>query len=181
MEKEMDSERIYASNAKKENQRQYMREYYRKNRSKLLEYHAEWGKNHRLKEIWWAMRTRCRDTGNIYYGAKNIKVCDEWNDYNEFEKWALNNGYSADLTLDRIDSAKGYNPENCRWVSRTVQQRNRDFCRTVTFNGETHCVSEWCEITGISIDAMRNRLRRGWSIERALTQKQALHKKGDKS
>lgn len=46
------------------------------------------------------------------YGAKGIKVCDEWrNDFLEFEKWALINGYDENLSIDRIDVRKDYTPK----------------------------------------------------------------------
>lgn len=71
------------------------------------------------------MKSRCGDKNNPNYGGKGISVCDEWLDFKAFEKWAYENGYEdppcgarrADcLSIDRIDSSKGYNPENCRWI-----------------------------------------------------------------
>lgn len=63
------------------------------------------------------------------YGARGIKVCDEWRDKksgrNNFLTWALNNGYSDGLTLDRIDVNGDYCPENCRWTDSSVQSFNR--------------------------------------------------------
>ena len=53
-----------------------------------------------------------------WYGAKGIKVCDEWDDFLKFKTWALNNGYEENLTIDRIDPAKNYEPSNCRWITR---------------------------------------------------------------
>lgn len=66
-----------------------------------------------------------------YYGARGIKICDEWlNDYTAFKKWALDSGYDANAehgvcTIDRINVNGNYEPVNCRWVSMTIQSRNR--------------------------------------------------------
>lgn len=149
----------------------YAQRYYRSHKIEEAERHRKYSEEHRLRCIWNAMKRRCSNKNDKYYGGKNIGVCDEWMDFNTFEKWALENGYAPKLTIDRIDANKGYCPDNCRWVTRTVQQRNRDCCHIIEYNGEAHCLTEWCEITGLSKDALNNRIRRGWTIERALTQK----------
>ena len=81
--------------------------------------------------IWAGMRDRCNRPTNqdfIYYGAKGVKVCEQWNEYLEFKKWSLLNGYETfkNLQIDRIDADKDYSPDNCRWVTPKVNQRNRD-------------------------------------------------------
>lgn len=134
-----------------------------------------------LYGLWWSMKRRCTDknvASYIRYGAKGIRVCTEWLDYSEFYKWANSNGYRHGLTLDRIDSNKDYCPENCRWVDWKTQERNRKNNRLITFNGETHCLSEWAEITGINRRTLRNRLLRGWSVEKSLTEH--IHNKKEK-
>jgi len=84
--------------------------------------------NTRLHRIWAAMRRRCQNPNYChysYYGGRGIKVCDEWNDYAVFSKWAKENGYSDDLTIDRIDYNGDYSPQNCRWVTMAEQNRNK--------------------------------------------------------
>lgn len=83
----------------------------------------------RLYRIWKGMKTRCNNP-NVshfkYYGGKGIRVCDEWShDYSAFKEWSLRHGYAEDLTIDRIDSDGNYEPDNCRWVDMTVQNRNK--------------------------------------------------------
>ena len=56
---------------------------------------------------------------------RHCYICDEWLDFTNFYRWAMENGYRKELTIDRIDNKKGYSPDNCRWVTRVVQNRNR--------------------------------------------------------
>ena len=100
----------------------YRAEYWRERQKK----HGESGT--RLATEWYAMRERCRR--NIphfkYWAGRGIKVCEEWeNSFESFRDWALGNGYKDNLTLDRIDNDKGYSPDNCRWVTKAEQNKNR--------------------------------------------------------
>lgn len=100
----------------------------------------------RLYRIWALMITRTTNKNNPawkYYGARGIKVCKEWKDFAGFSFWAKNNGYSDNLTIDRIDNNKGYEPSNCRWVTMSVQNNNRRSCVLYTYNGETHNLKQW--------------------------------------
>ena len=127
----------------------------------------------RLHHIWKNMRQRCSNPHKPdykYYGGKGITVDDIWNDYEVFAKWAIENGYSDNLTIDRIDVNGNYCPNNCRWVSMTEQARNMSRNRIITYNGESHCVTEWGEILGISAKVLSSRINaHGWSVERAFT------------
>jgi hypothetical protein len=80
----------------------------------------------RLYRIWCGMRERCYyNKSNVYkwYGAKGISICDEWHKFENFRDWAMANGYKDDLTIDRIDSNKNYEPSNCRWITRSENAR----------------------------------------------------------
>lgn len=126
----------------------------------------------RLYRIWVNMHRRCeyeKNGGYAYCGAKGIRVCEEWKDFQTFRDWAYAKGYEETLTIDRIDNSKNYCPENCRWVSMKTQENNRDNCHYITFNGETHTLTEWAEITGINKYTLSYRINQaGWSLERAL-------------
>ncbi len=83
----------------------------------------------RLYCIWSGMIKRCtnpKEPAFERYGAKGIRVCDEWREsFEAFQEWAKSAGYRDDLTIDRIDGRKSYYPENCRFTTRTVQNQNR--------------------------------------------------------
>lgn len=92
------------------------------------------GKSHtRLYNVWAGMRQRCNDPEHKSYknyGGRGISVCEEWNDYEIFEKWAYENGYNpaadySDCTLDRIDVNGNYSPQNCRWTDAKTQASNK--------------------------------------------------------
>lgn len=88
----------------------------------------------KLHNAWRAMKARCniRSCSNFeYYGGRGIRVCEEWNrSYATFQEWAINNGYSEGLSIDRIDPNGNYEPSNCRWEDKEVQARNRRTRRT---------------------------------------------------
>lgn len=85
--------------------------------------------NTRLYNIWQKMKQRCSYAGYHafnHYGGRGIKVCDEWlHNFQSFYYWAMANGYTDSLSIDRIDNDKGYSPENCRWIPFAEQSRNR--------------------------------------------------------
>ena len=76
------------------------------------------------------MKTRCYNPLEIHRHYKNIIVGGGWeNDVKEFYDWSMANGYSDDLSIDRIDTYGNYEPNNCRWTTKTIQARNR--CITI--------------------------------------------------
>ena len=103
------------------------------------------------------------------YGGRGITICPEWKDnFEAFYEWAMNCGYSNELSIDRIDNDGNYEPSNCRWVSAKVQNNNTQRNHYLTYNGETHTAKEWSEITGISNSTICHRIGYGWPIERVL-------------
>jgi len=129
--------------------------------------------NTRIYKTWQNMKSRCNNpkTSKYHiYGGKGIKVCDEWlNSFQKFYEWGMANGYTNKLTLDRIDGNEDYQPENCRWATYKEQNNNTTQNHSITFNGETHNLCQWPEIIGVSNKCLSERIRRNWSIERALT------------
>ena len=127
----------------------------------------------RIYIIWKSMRQRCFSktcAAYKYYGGKGVTICDEWMDYENFLDWTLKNGYSDTKTIDRIDSDGNYCPENCRWATALVQSNNRSFNKRITYNGETHTVSEWARIMNMNYGTFNSRIKRGWDLERVFNQ-----------
>lgn len=89
--------------------------------------------NDRLFGVWRGMCTRCENEDSYAYrnyGAKGVRICDEWHDYFVFREWALSTGYDYDAprgqcTLDRINPFGNYEPSNCRWADWDTQQHNK--------------------------------------------------------
>ena len=130
--------------------------------------------NSRIFGIWSGMRTRCNNSNDYHYkwyGARGIKICSEWmDDFQVFYDWSMNNGYSDDMTIDRIDPNGNYEPTNCRWISRKEQMCNTRRNVLLTYGGKTMCAKEWSKVTGINdrtICYRKNKL--GWSDEKTLT------------
>jgi len=119
-------------------------------RTNLTANHKHKMSHTRPYEIWQCMKKRCynpHDARYDRYGGRGITVCDEWrNDFKAFYKWALENGYADNLTIDRIDNDKGYSPDNCRWADAETQCRNRASNINITIGNATKTLTEWCEI-----------------------------------
>lgn len=127
-----------------------------------------------LYKAWHGMISRCEnplDSSYLDYGGRGITVCHEWHDRDTFIAWAKRNGWRKGLQIDRKDNNRGYSPDNCRFVTAKVNQRNTRLTRMITFNGETRSMSEWAEHLGIDYYTLSTRINTlKWSIERALTQ-----------
>ena len=127
----------------------------------------------RIYNIWRSMRQRCNNpkcSNYKNYGGKGIKVCQEWEDFQTFHKWAMDHGYSEELTIDRTDVHGNYEPSNCRWVSYKEQANNKSNSRYIEVDGERHTISEWGDISGISSKTIWMRLKIGWTPKRAVTE-----------
>ncbi len=121
-------------------------------------------------EAWHAMIRRCenpRAIGWKNYGGRGVKVCDRWRHSSKDFLEDMGRRPSPSHSLDRIDSNGNYTPENCRWATLKEQHRNRRDNAYVNYKGETRCVSEWAETVGMNPELLRDRLRYGWTMERA--------------
>lgn len=125
-----------------------------------------------LHTIWQHARERCSNKNNPRYGGRGIKMFPEWEkDFLKFKEYVdsvLGERPGDRYSLDRIDNDKDYEPGNIRWASPKEQARNKSSNRLITFEGETLCLTDWARRIGISSTALRQRIKLGWSIEKAL-------------
>ncbi len=105
-------------------------------------------------------------TGYSRYGGLGIGICDRWMTFAKF--YADMGDRPKGCTLDRIDNSKGYYPANCRWSSKRDQCNNRKNNVVLTYCGEAKTVAQWARSAGIRHATLKNRLRLGWSLEKAI-------------
>lgn len=93
------------------------------------------------------------------YGGRGIKICDEWkNDFLVFYKWSIENGYSDNLTIDRIDVNGNYEPSNCRWATIEMQANNKTNNHFITYNNQTLTINQWARKLNIPRETIKTRL-----------------------
>ena len=112
-------------------------------------------KDKRLSNIFSEMKSRCYNSANksyCWYGGQGVRICDEWLLRPEtFYDWAINNGYNEALTIDRIDATKDYCPENCRWITQSLNTR-RATCASPITATITMSRREWADLMGVGIN-----------------------------
>lgn len=123
---------------------------------------------------WKEMKRRCYNPSASYYhcyGGRGITVCQRW--LESFASFLADMGEkpSPKHSIDRIDNDGNYEPANCRWATPIEQAQNTTHAKRITFNNETMSLSAWARKIGIDDAALSSRLRRGWTLEMALTTK----------
>lgn len=130
---------------------------------------------HYLYSTWFAMIGRCENQNHInykYYGGRGIKVCDEWHDFWKFVEWSDSvGGRPKGYTIDRINNDGNYEPFNCRWADRKTQDSNKSSNTLIEYNGVSKTVTEWAKELNMRPQVLFQRLSRGWSVERAFSEK----------
>lgn len=117
----------------------------------------------------WARCTNPNDISYRFYGAVGIRVCQRWESFQNFFD-DMGHKPTKDHSLDRKDSKKDYGPNNCRWSTEVEQQNNKKSNRIIKAFGLVKTIAEWSRHTGINHHTIRDRLKRGWKPENALTQ-----------
>ena len=120
--------------------------------------------NKRIKRIFDDMKQRCYNKNRKdyrWYGAKGIKICDEWFDNpKSFEEWALQNGYQDNLTIDRINENKNYSPDNCRWIENKQNAKYKSTTFFINVDGEIHSGKDWSKILGLGANRISTYVRK---------------------
>lgn len=140
---------------------------------------------HPVYSIWHAMVSRCHnpnDHAYADYGGRGIKVCDEWRDIKLFAKWADSEGFvkGKNLSIERKDVNGNYCPENCCWIDRNLQTRNRRNTIKLSIDGEEKPLSEWSEIYQINHSLVLSRYEKGYRNPKDLFYKGNLQRRDTK-
>lgn len=134
----------------------------------LIKNHKHKQSGTRLYKIWQGIKRRCynvHDSRYHRYGGRGITVCDEWkDDFSVFYEWAIANGYSDELTIDRKNNDGNYTPDNCKWADAKEQCNNRSTNIRITIGNSTRTLTEWCEIFGLDYKKINARYHRNQFI-----------------
>jgi hypothetical protein len=125
-----------------------------------------------LRHVWRGIHRRCtseKDSRYHRYGGRGITVCEEWNDFERFKNWSYSHDYHEGLTIERIDNDGPYSESNCKWATKKEQANNTKNNRIIEFEGKSHTIAEWSEITGIKQGTILKRIQLGWSAKEVLT------------
>ena len=132
--------------------------------------------------IYRGMINRCydpKDRNFKNYGYRGIGVCDRWR--LSFEAFCADMGERPEpqhlYSIERIDNNGNYSPDNCKWATKAEQALNKRSNLRLTFNGQTLTLSQWTKLLNFKASTLHNRLKLGWSIERALTTPLAYYQK----
>jgi hypothetical protein len=116
--------------------------------------------------VWEGMRRRCRNLKDPHYGGRGIRVSEEWEDFTVFYKDMGPRPSKCDI--DRIDNDGNYEKNNCRWVPRKLNCRNKSNNTLLGYDGTFKTLAEWSENLGISHSTLLERLEH-WPLKEALT------------
>lgn len=132
------------------------------------------GSGTKLYKVFLQMNQRCynpNDSAYKNYGGRGIITCPEWKggeNFINFQKWALSNGYEEGLTLERVNVNRNYQPDNCKWATRIEQANNKRNNAFLEINGVTKTFAQWSKEYNLTRSLIRDRIRLGWIGEELL-------------
>lgn len=133
-----------------------------------------WKKTHGMSntpefQIWTSMRRRCRAKHRPDWRVYGLfQVCKRWEKFENFIE-DMGKRPSPKHSIERIENSHGYSPDNCKWATQTEQGRNRRTNHILTFDGRSQCIIEWAEEFNMRPGTLLERLRRGWTVKKAIT------------
>lgn len=135
-------------------------------RNRIIEQNTTHGlANTRLYKIWCGMKKRCFNKNSQSYnnyGGRGISICNEWiNNFQAFYDWSISNGYSENLTIERINVNGNYCSDNCRWVTLKEQTKNQRKTIRYTLFGIEKPLIEWCDYAEIKNSRAYQRFKNG--------------------
>lgn len=143
-----------------------------------MKYEKHGKRKTRLYRIWANIKTRCLNPHDPHYknwGGRGITICEDWkNSFQSFYDWAVCNGYSENLTIDRIDCYGNYEPSNCRWITHLEQVKNKTTNIIITYGNKSMNCSEWAKELNLGHDTVRQRYHKGYSPEECLFGKKVI-------
>lgn len=142
-------------------------------------------RNHQLYVVWANIKQRClnkRQPKYNYYGGRGINICKEWaNSFEVFYNWCLDNNWIKGLEIDRINNNGNYEPNNCRFINRSINMNNTRTNTIIYFNNESKTLAEWAETLNIPYGRLAQRINKlKMPIELAFSNekiKRRFHKK----
>lgn len=126
--------------------------------------------NTRMFKIWTGIRKRCTNPkckSYPIYGGRGISISYKWDKFIDFYN-DMKHGYADNLSLDRINPNGNYEPENCRWATPKIQNRNRRNNHLISLNNQNKTLAEWSEVSGIHYSLISYRIKNGWDAEKAI-------------
>lgn len=130
-------------------------------------------KAHPLYATWVNMRQRCNNPRNPmypHYGGRGIRVCSRWNDFHQFVR-DVGSRPDPEMTLDRMDNDRGYEPMNVRWATPVQQANNRSDNRHLRAGETDKTMANWGRQAGVEADTIHFRLKSGVPVEHSISAK----------
>lgn len=125
-------------------------------------------KHSKIYGVWCGMKSRCQNpnsTSYSNYGGRGIKVCKEWQDFNNFYNWSIASGYQEGLSIERKDVNGNYEPSNCCWATQKEQANNTRLNHFIEYNNQIKTTQQWEDETGLPV---WQRIAKGWSVKDAI-------------
>lgn len=120
---------------------------------------------------WENVKQRCNNPNHPSYpnyGGRGILMCGDWDNFEVFYTWAINNGYSDSLELDRINNDGNYEPTNCRFITHKENNYNKRTNVLYDYKGESLSIEELSLKYHINPQTLRTRLFKGWSVTKSI-------------